>query len=126
MNVFFCIYGSYCVERIVTQSMSYFFYLCDCSAPYCDFLEAWNRVVAGQHLNAINPRSSVWPNLNITIFPGKYIQKTLHIHISSTAIVFDLIAKLRARPKYQLYYGTKYINVILCDSHQHYLDIETA
>ena len=45
-----CAYGSKCAERIVTQSMSYFLYLCDCSVPYC----AW--VVAGQHLNASHPR----------------------------------------------------------------------
>ena len=56
--------------------------------------------------------------------------KNFKCHISSIVRVFDLILKLRARPKYQLYSGTKYINVILSyslyASHQHYLDIETT
>ena len=65
-------YGSYCVGRIVTQSTSYFLYPCDCSVPCCAFLEAMNWVVAGKHLNASHPRSSVWPNPNVTIFLGNY------------------------------------------------------
>ena len=97
-----CAYGSYCVGRKVTQSMSYFLYLCDCSVPYCAFLEAWNWVVAGQHLNASHPRSSVWPNPNVTIFSGNYFWKTSNCHITSTIRVFDLIPKLRARSEYQL------------------------
>ena len=44
--------------------------------------------------------------------------------MSSTVRAFDLIPKLRARPEYQLYSGTKHINVILSDSYQHYLDIK--
>ena len=60
-------------KKIVTQSMSYFLNLCDCSVPYCASLEAWNWVVAGQHLNASHPRSSVWPNPNISIFSGFFL-----------------------------------------------------
>ena len=120
------VYGSKCVGRILTESMSYFLYLCDCSVTYFAFLEAWNWVVAGQHLNASHPRSSFWPNPNITIFSGIYFWKTLNSHISSTVRAFDLIPKLRARPEYQLYSNTKHKNVILCDSHQHYLDIVTT
>ena len=37
----FVLYGSYCVGRIVTQSMSYILHLCDCSVPYCALLEVW-------------------------------------------------------------------------------------
>ena len=106
--------------------MSYFLYLCDCSVLLCAFLKTWNWVVAGQHLNASHPRSSVWPNPNATIFLGNYSRKSLNCHISSTVRAFDLIPKLRAQPEYQLYSGTKYINVIMCDSHQHYLDIQTT
>ena len=62
----------------------------------------------------------------ISIFSGNYFVKTLNCHISSTVRAFDLIPKLRARPKYQLSSGTKYINVIQCDSHRHYLDIDTT
>ena len=47
-----------------------FFYLFDCSVPYCAYLEACNWVVAGQHLNASQPRSSVWPKPNVSIFSG--------------------------------------------------------
>ena len=49
---FLTLYGTKCVGRIVTKSMSYFLHLCDCSLPYCAILEAWNWFVAGQHLNA--------------------------------------------------------------------------
>ena len=38
----------------------------------------------------------------ISIFSGNYLVKTLNCHISSTVRAFDLIPKLRARPKYQL------------------------
>ena len=37
----FILYGTKCVGRIVTKSMSYFLHLCDCSLPYCATLEAW-------------------------------------------------------------------------------------
>ena len=47
-------------------------------------------------------------------------------YVSSTVRAFDLIPKLRALPEYQLYSGTRYINIIQSDSHQHYLDIETT
>ena len=47
-------------------------------------------------------------------------------HITSTDGAFDLILKLRARPEYQLSSGTKYINVIQCDSHRRYIDIDTT
>ena len=105
--------------------MSYFLYLCDCSVPYCAFLETGNWVLAGQYLNASQPRSSVWPIPNFTLFSYRFFF-TFNWHISSTVWVFDLIPKLRARPEYQLCSGTKYINMILCDSHQHYLDIEST
>ena len=52
-------YGIKCVGRIVTKSLSYFLHLYDFSVPYCASLVAWNWVVAGQHLNASHPRSSV-------------------------------------------------------------------
>ena len=104
--------------------MSYFLHLCDCSVPYCASLEAWNWVVAGQHLNASHPRESVWPNLNVSIFSGNDFWTTLNSHIISTVRPFDLIPKLRARPQYQLSSGTKYINVTQCDSHRHYLDMD--
>ena len=70
-------YGTKCVGRIVTKSMSYFLHLCDCSLPYCATLEAWNWFVAGQHLNASHPRSPVWPNQNVTLFSGNYFWKNL-------------------------------------------------
>ena len=110
----------------MTQSMSYFLNLCDCSVPYCASLEAWNRVVVGQHLNASYPRSSIWPNSKVSIFSDNYFGKTLNCHISSTVRAFDLIPKLRARPEYQLSSSNKYINMIQCDSHRHYLDINTT
>ena len=68
-------YGTKCVGRIVTKSMSYFLHLCDCSLPYCATLEAWNWFEAGQHLDASHPRSSVWPNQNVTLFSGNYFLK---------------------------------------------------
>ena len=66
------------------------------------------------------------PNPNFTIFSGNYFGKALNCHISSTVRAFELIPKLRGRPECKLFSGTKYISVILCDSHQHYLDIETT
>ena len=75
---------------------------------YCASLEAWNLNVAGQHLNASNPRSSVWPNSNITIFSGFFFGQTLNCHYSLTVKAFDLIPKLRARPEYHLSFGSKY------------------
>ena len=69
------IYGIKCVGRIVTKSISYFLHFCDCSVLYCASLTAWNWFVAGQHLNWSQPRSSVWPNQNITLFPGNYFFK---------------------------------------------------
>ena len=106
--------------------MSYFLHLFDCSVPYSACLEAWNWVVAGQHLNASHPMSSFWPNQNISLLSGIFLWKTLNCHISSTIGAFDLIPKLRARPEYQLSSGNKYINVIQCDLHRHYLDIDTT
>ena len=103
--------------------MSYFLYLCDCSVPYCAFLKAWDWVVAGQHLNASHPRSSFWPNPNDTLFSGIFF---FNRHIFSIVKAFDLLIKLRDKPEYQLSSGTKYINVIPCDSHWHYLDIDTT
>ena len=106
----------------MTQSMSYFLQRCDCSVPYCASLEAWNWVVAEQHLNANHRRSSIWPNPNVSIFSGNFFKTTLNCNITSTFRAFDLIQKLRARPEYQLSSGTKYIKVIQCDLHRHYLD----
>ena len=88
--------------------MSYFLNLCDCSVLYCASLEAWNWAVAGQQINASPPRSSIWPNPNVSIFSGNYFGETLNCHISTTVRAFDLIPKLRDRPVYQLSYGTKY------------------
>ena len=87
--------------------MSYFLHLCDCSLLYCASLEAWNWVVAGQHLNVSYPRSSIWPNQNVSIFSGNFVWKTLNFHIASTVRAFDLIPKVRARPEYQLLSGNK-------------------
>ena len=101
-------YGTKCVGRIVTKSMSYFLHLCDCSLPYCPTLEAWNWLVAGQHLNASHPRSPVLPNQNVTLFSGNYFLKTLNGHYSPTVRDLDLISKLRARPEYQLSSGIIY------------------
>ena len=64
----FSSYGSKCLGKIMAYLMSFFLHLCDWSVPYCASLEAWYCIVAGQHLNASHPRSSVWPNPNITIF----------------------------------------------------------
>ena len=61
-------YGTKCVGRIATKSMSYFLHRCDCSLLYCATLEAWNWLVAGKQLNVSNPRSPVWPNQNVTLF----------------------------------------------------------
>ena len=63
---------------------------------------------------------------NVSTCSGNYFWKTLDCHIASTVRAFDLIPNLRARPEYQLSSGNKYINVILCDSHQHCLDIDTT
>ena len=49
-------------------SGSYFINLRDCSVPYCASQEAWNWVVAGQHINASHPRSSIWPNPKFLYF----------------------------------------------------------
>ena len=91
----------------MTQSMSYFLNLCDCSVPYCAFLEDWNWVVAGQHINASHPKSSIWPHPTVSIFSGNYFGETLNCHISSSLRAFDPIPKLRYRPEYQLSSGTK-------------------
>ena len=72
-----CTYGIKHVGRKVTKSMSYFLHLCDCSVPYCASLEAWNWVVAWQHLDASHPRSSVGPNPNIPVFSGNYFLEKL-------------------------------------------------
>ena len=69
------LYGTKCVGRIVTKSMSNFLHLCDCNLPYCATLEALNWFVAGQQLNASQPRSPVWPNQNVTLFSGNYFLK---------------------------------------------------
>ena len=106
--------------------MSYFLYLCDCSVPYCAFLEALNCYEARQHLNVSHPMPSVWPNPNVTLFSDNYFWKTLNCHFASIVRAVDLIPKLRARPEYQLFSGTIYKNVILFDLHQHYFDIETT
>ena len=54
------------------------------------------------------------------------IKQVMLCHVTSTVRVFDLIPKLRAKPEYQLSSGSKYINVIQCDSHRHYLDMDTT
>ena len=102
------IYGTKCVGRIVTKSMSYFLHLCYCYLPYCATLEAWNWFVAGQYLNASHPRSPVWPNQNVTLFSGNFFGKTSSGYYVSTIRDFDLIPKLRATSEYQLSSGTIY------------------
>ena len=99
-------YGTKCVGRIVTKSMSYFLNLCDCSLPYCATLEAWNWFVAGQHLNKSHLRSPVWPNQNVTFFRQLFFEK-LQMVITPQRD-FDLNPKLRDRPEYQLSSGTIY------------------
>ena len=106
--VYMYIYGTKCVGRIVTKSMSYFLHLCDCSVPYCASLEAWNWFVAGQHLDASHPKFSVWPNHMSLNFQKIIFWETLNGHYYSTVREFDLIPKLRARPDYQLSSVTKY------------------
>ena len=83
-------------------------------------------VVARQHLNASHSRSSIWLNPNVFIFSGNYFSTTLIGHIPSTVKAFGLIPKLTARHKYQISFGSNYINVIQCDLHCHYLDIDTT
>ena len=90
--------------------MSYFLYLCECSVPYCAFLEAWNWVVAGQHLSASHPIHQFDQIQMLLYFRAITFWKTLKCHIFSTVKAFDLILKLRARPEYQLYSDTKYKN----------------
>ena len=102
------LYGLKCLGKIMAYLMSFFLHLFDWSVPYCASLEAWYWIVAGQHLNASHPRSSVWPNPNITIFSGNFFLKTLNCHHSWTVRAFDLIPKLRARPEYQLSSAIKY------------------
>ena len=104
-------YGSQCVGRIVTQSMSYFLYLCDCA-----LLCLPGRLELGSSWTAPQCES----NQVISLAKSKYYNvfrqifvNPLNCHISSTVRVFDPIPKLIARPKYQLYSGTKYINVWL-------------
>ena len=55
---------------------------------------------------ASHPRSSVWPNPNISIFFRIFYWQTLNCHYSSTVKAFDLIPKMRARPEYQLSSGS--------------------
>ena len=86
--------------------MSFFLIVYDKSVPYCTSLEDCNWIVAGQHLNASHPRSSVWPDTNISIFLGTFILQTLNCHYSSIVRAFDLIPKLRAKPEYQLSSGS--------------------
>ena len=62
----------------------------------------------------------------VIIFAGNYFWTTLKCHYSSTIRAFDLIPKLRARPEYQQSSGTNYINLIQCDLHRHYLDVDTT
>ena len=51
---------------------------------------------------------------------------TFNVEYLSTVRAFDLIPKLKSRPEYHLSSGTKYINLVQCDSHRHYLDIDTT
>ena len=108
MYAIYAIYGLKCLGKIIAYLMSFFLLLCDWSVPYCASLEAWNCVVAGQHLDMSHPRSSVGPKQNVTIFLGDYFFKTLNCHIISTVRAFDLIQNLKDRPEYQLSSGIKY------------------
>ena len=42
------------------QIHAYFLNICNCGVPFCASLEAWNWVVAGQHLNPSHSRSLTW------------------------------------------------------------------
>ena len=101
-------YGTKCVRRIVTNSMSYFLHLCDFSLPYCANLEAWNWFVAGHHLNASHPKSLVWQIKMSLYFQAIIFGKTVNGHYYSTIRDFDLIPKVRARLEYQLSSSTIY------------------
>ena len=99
-------FGLKCLGKIMVYLMSFLLHLCDWSVSYCASLEAWNWVLAGQHLNASHPRPSVWPNKNVKKMSGNNFWTTLNCHITSTIRAFDLIPKLRAKPEYQLSSGT--------------------
>jgi hypothetical protein len=83
-------YGTKCVGRIMTKSMSYFLHLCDCSQPDWTTLEAWNWFVAGQHLNASHPTSPVWPNQNVTLFSGNNFFFFLLLTVSTPQPIYIL------------------------------------
>ena len=87
--------------------MSDFLHLCDCSVPYCASLEAWNWVGAGQHLDAIHPRSSDWPIPNVSFFRQLFLEKLKTV----------ITPQPLARPDYQLSSGIKY--TIWLHNHSH-------
>ena len=106
--------------------MSYFVHLWDCSVPYCASLEALNWVFSWAAFQCESPQMiSLAKSKCLSIFRQLFF-KTLSRLISATVQAFDLIPKLRARPEYQLLFGTKYLNVIQCDSHRQNLDIITT
>ena len=117
-----CIWVMMC-RKNSDQIYVIFFHLYDCSVPYCASLEAWNLVVAGQHLNASH---QIWTNKKKSLLSGIYFWATLNCHITSTGKAFDPIPQLRYGPEYQLSPGTKYHNVMQCDSQRHYFDIDTT
>ena len=43
--------------------------------PYRASLGTWNWLVAGKHLYASHPRSSVWPNPRVSLFSGNFFWK---------------------------------------------------
>ena len=90
--------------------MSYFLHLCEYSVPYSAFLETWNWVVAGQHLNASHPIHQFDQIQMLPYFQAITFRFFFKCHIFSTVKAFDLILKLRAKPEYQLYSDTKYKN----------------
>ena len=106
--------------------MSYFRHLWDCSVPSCASLEALNWFFCWAAFQCKSPQVISLAKSKCFYISGNYFWKTLNCLISSTVQAFDLIPKLRASSEYQLSFGTKYMNVIECDSHGQYLDIDTT
>ena len=97
-------------------------------SPYCKLLNQswWPQIVSTWQIHRCeSPLVTNLAKSKISIFSSNYYVKTLNCHISSTVRAFDLIPKLRARPKYQLSSGTKYTNVIQCDSRRCICQVET-
>ena len=96
--------------------------------PYFELLDQswWPQIVFTCQIHCPElPQVINLAKSKISVFSGNYFVQTLNCHISSTVRAFDLIPKLRARPKYQLSYDTKYIDGIQCDSQRCICPVET-